>query len=107
MPRFLRIGNTMLHVPSLSSVTINTNCIGKPFIAVSYHTTKNILYLNYRNWEECQKDFNRVKTAMAEVEHLLDTILLTEPETPKQVQEPAKESEKPRELVDTLSSSTY
>jgi hypothetical protein len=80
MPRFLRISNEMIHVPSLSSVTICTNCFGRPLITLSYHATKNLLYLRYSNWDLCQKDFNRIKTALNEVENLLNKVPLTESE---------------------------
>ena len=82
MPRFLRVGNDMIHIPSLSSVTIGTTCFGKPYIALSYHATKKILCVSYKNWELCQIDFNRVKLAMGEVEELMGKILLTEPDIP-------------------------
>lgn len=80
MPRFLRLGNEMIHVPSLSSATIGTNCFGRPLITLSYHATKSILYVRYGTWESCQKDFNRIKNALNEVEDLLNKIPLTEPE---------------------------
>ena len=80
MPRFLRLGNEMIHVPSLSSATIGTNCFGRPLITLSYHATKSILYVRYSTWESCQKDFNRIKNALNEVEDLLNKIPLTEPE---------------------------
>jgi hypothetical protein len=80
MPRFLRLGNEMIHVPSLSSVTIRTNCFGRPLITLSYHTTKSVLHLRYSNWDSCQKDFNQLKNALNEVEALLNKIPLTEPD---------------------------
>ncbi len=80
MPRFLRLGNEMIHVPSLSSATIGTNCFGRPLITLSYHATKNILYVRYSTWDSCQKDFNRIKNALNEVEDLLNKVPLTEPE---------------------------
>jgi hypothetical protein len=80
MPRFLRLGNEMIHVPSLSSATIGTNCFGRPLITLSYHATKSILYVRYGTWDSCQKDFNRIKNALNEVEDLLNKVPLTEPE---------------------------
>lgn len=80
MPRFLRLGNEMIHVPSLSSATIGTNCFGRPSITLSYHAKKSILYVRYTTWDSCQKDFNRIKNALNEVEGLLNTVPLTEPD---------------------------
>ena len=80
MPRFLRLGNQMIHIPSVSSVTIGTTCLGRPLLRLSYHITKKVESVYYKNWEECQRDFNRIKTALTEVEALLEKIGLTEPE---------------------------
>lgn len=79
MPRFLRVGNLMVHVPSLSSVTIGTTCMGRPILTLSYHSTKKVDIVGYVNWDLCQSDFNRVKDALTEVESLLSKIALTEP----------------------------
>ncbi len=77
MPRFLRIKNNMIHVPSLSSVSVGTSCMGYPYIHLSYHTRQE-LKMFYSTWDECQRDFNRVKSALKEVESSLETIVLTE-----------------------------
>ncbi len=77
MPRFLRIKNNMVHVPSLSSVSIGTSCMGYPYIHLSYHTRQE-LKVSYGAWDDCEKDFNRVKTALKEVESYLEKIVLTE-----------------------------
>ena len=77
MPRFLRIKNNMIHVPSLSSVSMGTSCMGYPTIQLSYHTRKPFTVC-YNKWEECEKDFNRIKTAFKEVESSLEKIVLTE-----------------------------
>lgn len=80
MPRFLRIGNEMIHVPSLSSTTIGTSCFGQPLLTLSFHATKSVVRVRYRNWDACQHDFNRIKDALNEVEGLLNKVPLTEPE---------------------------
>jgi hypothetical protein len=77
MPRFLRIKNNMIHVPSLSSVSMGTSCMGYPTIQLSYHTRKPFT-VSYSKWEDCEKDFNRIKTAFKEVESSLEKIVLTE-----------------------------
>ena len=77
MPRFLRIKNNMIHVPSLSSVSMGTSCMGYPTIQLSYHTRKPFTVC-YNKWEECERDFNRIKAALKEVETSLEKILLTE-----------------------------
>ena len=77
MPRFLRLKNNMVHVPSLSSVSIGTSCMGYPYIHLSYHTRQE-LKVSYGAWDDCEKDFNRVKSALKEVESYLEKIILTE-----------------------------
>lgn len=83
MPRFLRLGNRMIHVPSVTSVTIGTSCFGRPMITVSFHATKDILHVSYSNWDQCQKDFTNIKNALTEVEYILEKIPLTESEQKK------------------------
>ena len=83
MPRFLRLGNRKIHVPSVTSVTIGTNCLGRPMITIAFHATKDILHVSYSNWDECQKEFTCVKTALAEVESILEKIPLTDTEQKK------------------------
>lgn len=77
MPRFLRIKNTMIHVPSLFNVSMGTSCMGYPYLHLSYHT-KQEMTISYKGWDECERDFNRVKAALKEVEAALDGIVLTE-----------------------------
>jgi hypothetical protein len=77
MPRFLRIKNNMIHIPSLSSVSMGTSCMGYPTIQLSYHTRKPFTVC-YNKWEECERDFNRIKAALKEVETSLEKIVLTE-----------------------------
>ncbi len=77
MPRFLRIKNNMIHVPSLSSVSMGTSCMGYPTIQLSYHTRKPFTVC-YNKWEDCERDFNRIKSALKEVESSLEKIVLTE-----------------------------
>lgn len=78
MPRFLRLKNNMIHIPSLSSVSMSAGCFGRPHLSLYYHITKNVQKINYNNWEVCEKDFNRVKKAMNEIESMLAPVLLTE-----------------------------
>ena len=80
MSRFLRISNTVIHVPSLANVSMTTNCLGSPSICLYYHTQKTqILYCG--NYEECEKQMMRIKTAMKNIENALDGIPLVEPES--------------------------
>lgn len=83
MPRFLRVGNEMIHVASLSSTTIGTTCLGQPLLTLSFHATKSVVRVRYNSWESCQHDFNRIKNAVNEVEELLNKVPLTEPEVVK------------------------
>jgi hypothetical protein len=68
----------MVHVPSLSSVSMGTNCVGSPLITLSYHSEKKVTQISYKNWKDCEQDFNKIKCALAEVEELLNKIRLTE-----------------------------
>jgi hypothetical protein len=67
----------MIHVPSLSSVSISTNCFGRPYLCLHFHTQKS-LNIHYRNWDECQDALSKVKTAMGEIEAALAQIPLVE-----------------------------
>ena len=78
MPRFLRLRNVMVHIPSLSSVSIRTNCLGRPSLSLYFHNSKENTKITYSQWDLCESDFNKVKTALAEVESLLAQISLTE-----------------------------
>jgi hypothetical protein len=80
MPRFVRIENTMVHVPSLSSVSMLSNCLGRPYLMLYYHTKMN-MKIQYSSWDKCEADFNRLKTALVEIESLLQKIPLTESQT--------------------------
>jgi hypothetical protein len=55
--------------------------------------TKHVQKIRYREWDVCEKDFNRVKKAMNEIEVMLAPIPLTEEPTvvPTIVAEPVKE----------------
>lgn len=88
MARFLRLKNVMVHVPSLSSVSIRTNCLGRPSLSLYYHNSKENTKISYSDWSVCETDFNRVKAALAEVEGLLSQIPLTEVKEDKE--EPVK-----------------
>ncbi len=74
----------MIHVPSLSSVSMGTSCMGYPTIQLSYHTRKPFTVC-YNKWEECERDFNRIKAALKEVETSLEKIVLTEEVVPASV----------------------
>ena len=101
MPRFLRLGNRMIHVPSVTSVTIGTSCFGRPTITIAFHATKDILHVSYSNWDECQKEFTNIKNALTEVESILEKIPLTESEQKKvQVQAQVPMTPDAKELVE-------
>jgi hypothetical protein len=81
MPRFVRIHQQVIHVPSLANVSMSTTCLGQPFLTFYYHNqhSQTISY-SWGKWEECEKDMIRVKASMIEVEKTLEVIPLTEPE---------------------------
>ncbi len=56
---------------------MGTSCMGYPTIQLSYHTRKPFTVC-YNKWEDCEKDFNRIKAAFKEVESSLEKIVLTE-----------------------------
>jgi len=80
MPRFVRIENSMVHVPSLSSVSMLSNCLGRPYLMLNYHTKMN-MKIQYSSWDKCEADFNRLKAALVEIETLLQKLPLTESQT--------------------------
>ena len=80
MPRFLRLQNTVIHVPSVSNVSMGTTCLGKPFLSVTYHTGPKTTCLSYKTCADCENHFNTLKAAMKEIESLLVSIPLTTPE---------------------------
>ena len=98
MPRFLRIKNTMVHVPSLSSVSMGTGCMGSPYISLYYHT-KQDMKISYGKWDECERDFNRVKAALKEIDTALDGIVLTEETVIVSLPSPSKVPAPPADLA--------
>jgi hypothetical protein len=82
MPRFVRIHQHVIHVPSLANVSMGTNCLGQPFLTFYYHNQQSqVISYGFGKWEECEKDMIRVKASMIEVEKILEVIPLTEPES--------------------------
>lgn len=79
MSRFLRIGSSVVHVPSLANVSMKTNCMGSPRLCLYYHTQKTEI-LVCGNYEETEKQMMRIKRAMKVIELALDDIPLVEPE---------------------------
>lgn len=77
MPRFLRLQNTVIHVPSVSNVSMGTSCLGKPYLSISYHTAKKQDILCYKTWSDCEAAFNAVKDAVKEIDTLLSAVPLT------------------------------
>ena len=51
--------------------------MGYPYMHLSYHT-KQEMTITYAKWDDCERDFNRVKSALKEVDSALDGIVLTE-----------------------------
>ena len=80
MPRFLRLQNSVIHVPSVSNVSMGSSCLAKPFLSVTYHTGPKVTCLSYTTWTACEQDFNTLKSAMKEIETLLTSVPLTTPE---------------------------
>ena len=79
MTRFIRIGKTIVHIPSLANVTMDTSCFGAPQLNLYYHVQahKTISY-GWGSWETCEKDLIRVKQAMVLSEKALENMPLTE-----------------------------
>ena len=78
MSRFIRIGSSVVHVPSLANVSMTTNCVGSPRLCLYYHT-QAMQIMNCGNYEETEKQMMRIKTAMKAVELALENIPLIEP----------------------------
>jgi len=79
MPRFVRIGNEVIHIPSLANVSMSTTCLGAPFLCFYYHNQKNQnMSYGFGKWAACEADLIRVKTAMIEIEKVVGVIPLTE-----------------------------
>ena len=79
MPRFVRIGNEVIHIPSLANVSMGTSCFGKPFLCFYYHNQKNqTMSYGFGKWQACEADLIRIKAAMMEIEKILQTVPLTE-----------------------------
>ncbi len=93
MPRFIRLVNNMIHVPSLSSVTMSAGCFGRPYLTLYYHNMKNVHTVKYKDWSICESDFNRVKKAMNEIEMMLSPVPLTTEVTTVVPTEPVKPAE--------------
>jgi len=79
MTRFIRIGKTIIHIPSLANVTMETSCFGAPQLNLYYHVQahKAISY-GWGKWGDCEKDLIRIKQAMVLSEKALETMPLTE-----------------------------
>jgi hypothetical protein len=77
MPRFLRLKNTVIHVPSVSNVLMGTTCFGLPFLSISYHIPTKPIRLSFKTWPECEEQFNTLKVAMKEIDTLLNEVPLT------------------------------
>ena len=77
MPRFLRLQNTVIHVPSVSNVSMGTTCFGKPYMSITFHHTAKTVCLSYKTWQTCESQFNTVKDAMKEIDTLLSSVPLT------------------------------
>lgn len=77
MPHFLRIKNTMIHVPSLFNINMGTSWFGHPFLRISFHTKQEIKIM-YSTWESCECDLHRLMIAITEVATALKSISLIE-----------------------------
>lgn len=92
MPRFLNIGSDVFHVPSLSNISMGSNCFGTHYISIYYHTSKKVTNIYYNSWEACIHDFNRLETSMKEIDSLLSKIHLTEPNNDSSIGQLKKDS---------------
>jgi hypothetical protein len=52
MPRFIRIHQQVIHIPSLANVSMGTSCTGQPFLTFYYHNqhSQTISY-NWGKWD--------------------------------------------------------
>ena len=100
MARFVRIGNNVVHIPSLANVSIDTTCFGKPTLCFYFHnqTQKQVSGI-WKIYEDCERDLIRVKSAMMEVEKALIAVPLTE-EPKVQVQVQVQVQEEPPRVED-------
>jgi len=79
MPRFVRIHQNVIHIPSLANVSMGTNWLGQPSLTFYYHNHHNqTISYGWGKWDECEKDLIQIKTAMMETERVLSSVLLTE-----------------------------
>ena len=79
MTRFIRIGKSMVHVPSVANVTMASNCMGKPCLSIFFHQqVQQTISYGWSQWEKCQADLVRIKTALREIELALEKIPLME-----------------------------
>ena len=81
MPRFVRIGNDVVHIPSLANVNMSRSCMGNPYITLYYHNNhmQTVSYA-WGKWSVCEKDMLTIKTAMMEIEKIMTPVPLTEPD---------------------------
>jgi hypothetical protein len=79
MTRFIRVAKTIIHIPSLANVTMDTSCFGAPQLNLYYHVQahKTIQY-GWGQWELCEKDLIRIKQAMLLSEKALENMPFTE-----------------------------
>ena len=107
MARFVRIGNNVVHIPSLANVSITTTCLGRPALCFYFHNqTHQQVSGIWASYEDCERDLIRVKSAMMEIEKALVAVPLTEEpkvQDPK-VQEPKVQEPKVQEPKTELTS---
>jgi hypothetical protein len=102
MARFVRIGNNVVHIPSLANVSITTTCLGRPALCFYFHNqTHQQVSGIWASYEDCERDLIRVKSAMMEIEKALVAVPLTE--EPK-VQDPKVQEPKVQEPKTELTS---
>jgi hypothetical protein len=87
MARFVRIGNNVVHIPSLANVSITTTCLGRPALCFYFHNqTHQQVSGIWKTYEDCERDLIRVKSAMMEIEKALVAVPLTEEPKPLAVE---------------------
>ena len=81
MPRFVRIGNDVVHIPSVANLTMSRSCMRRPVLTIYYHNHR-IQSVSYPwgKWDLCEKDMMAIKSAMMEIEKVLVSVPLTEPD---------------------------
>ena len=79
MTRFIRVAKTIIHIPSLANVTMDTSCFGAPQLNLHYHVQGNkTIQYGWGQWDLCEKDLIRIKQSILLCEKALENMPFTE-----------------------------